>query len=435
MRLALLTAVLLCPFAAPRAQASAQPPPYPVLFVHGLTSSDLTWQETVEYLEDRGWGVPYTYHADLNAAFSTYYGDDIVMAAPVPYWDFAPRVPGADSVGAVGAVALDAFAAVAADRGTLDTRLFFANFETYYDAGANQLIVHDTRDASGESNSNCAAVTKQAVALGAMVADVMARTGAPRVILMGHSLGGLAIREYLQRRLPNGQPAWWVAPGVAGGHRVAAAVTTGTPHQGSNTWNFGLFCSDSEATRDLRYSYLSTGEAGRFLYGGSETIQAYWYNDDVNADGDVLDTIAGVNQGSLATPYARDNPAHPLPLDVAYTYIYSETDLIVDPLRQRLQYVGTDGQVRLAPDNGPRLLRHDNFHTSEPGDYVNIEAALLSAVVTTDGEAAPDETVADGAAAVRIYPNPARGPVAVEWTLPRAGAAGYHVRDALGRVV
>jgi triacylglycerol esterase/lipase EstA (alpha/beta hydrolase family) len=47
---------------------------------------------------------------------------------------------------------------------------------------------------------------------------ILAATGAPQVILIGHSMGGLVARAYLRR---------------FGGARVARLVTLGTPHHGS----------------------------------------------------------------------------------------------------------------------------------------------------------------------------------------------------------
>lgn len=47
---------------------------------------------------------------------------------------------------------------------------------------------------------------------------LLAETGAPRVVLVGHSMGGLAARAYLRR---------------FGGARVERLVTLGTPHAGS----------------------------------------------------------------------------------------------------------------------------------------------------------------------------------------------------------
>ncbi len=54
---------------------------------------------------------------------------------------------------------------------------------------------------------------------------LLAATGAARVVLVGHSMGGLVARAYLARRGPD---------------RVAALITTATPHHGSKLARLGL---------------------------------------------------------------------------------------------------------------------------------------------------------------------------------------------------
>lgn len=55
--------------------------------------------------------------------------------------------------------------------------------------------------------------------------DVLAATGAARLILVGHSMGGLAIRAYLRRHGPG---------------KVARVVTLGTPYGGSELAHIGF---------------------------------------------------------------------------------------------------------------------------------------------------------------------------------------------------
>jgi len=62
-------------------------------------------------------------------------------------------------------------------------------------------------------------------ALARRIDSVLAETGAPRLILVGHSMGGLVARAYLRR---------------FGAEKVAKLVTLGTPHAGSQLARFGL---------------------------------------------------------------------------------------------------------------------------------------------------------------------------------------------------
>ena len=430
VRYALLLAVL-----AAAAQAQTGPP---VILVHGLTSSDEAWRASVVHLESLGFGTPYSYHFDLNATTSTRAQDDVVGPAVAPFWEYATaETARLRDAGRPDSLALPFDPAAprarpAARRGDA-APLVVVNFETYYDHDAATLWVHGTRGVSGHSESNCSAVAKQGYALGLVVADVLDWTGADRVVLLGHSMGGLAIREYLQRRTADGAPRWWAEPGADGGHRVAAAVTYGTPHQGSNFVNFGLNCADTEATRDLRYSYLSTGEVAPYLYGGDEDIAAYWHNDDVDADGVEGGSVVGLNLGDPTGTYSYDNPAIPLPTDVAYTYLYSHADAIVTAERQLVRYVGTDGNVYLSPYGSARAIRGYAGHLSQTKDAEMIAWAIQNAEWTSPATAAEPgvaETVG-----VTVGPNPARGRATLTLRLAQPADVSVSVVDVLGRTV
>ena len=408
------------------------PPPYPVVFVHGLNSHDLAWRGVLEAVERAGWGVPYTYHADLNASPSTGWADDVVVAAPVPFRRFADGLTPDDSTVTVGTSA--------ARRAPTESRVFVVNFRAYYDWDGGVVVVHSNRGAFGHSESNEAAAVKQGAALGAVVADVVAWTGAPYVVLVGHSMGGLAIREYLQRRGPDGAPSWWVDPSDPDrGHRVASVVTYGTPHGGSNASLLGLEAfvgvnPNSEAVRDLKYSFVSSGQTAPYLWGGTEGIRAWpaYHNNDVNADGDADDVVAGLNEGDPHSRLSLDNTAMPLPLNVHYTYVTSTGDSVVDELRQGLWYRAVDGNLYLGPYGAPvRWVRTDVAHQNQTDDVATVVDAVTG----------PFRTVAAGdgptgeAVSVGVWPNPARGPVTLAYELPEAASGRATIRDALGRVV
>lgn len=150
--------------------------------------------------------------------------------------------------------------------------------------------------------SNQSAAVKQGEALGLAIQRVLNKTNADKVILMGHSMGGLAIREYLQNSYH------WKYDGSH--HRVAKAITIGTPHRGSDVGVITgsilgqFFGKDmlSEAVRDLRTDTpRGINDRGVFLYGGDEpSILSPYYNTDVNCDGDANDyNLVGLNSKSF----------------------------------------------------------------------------------------------------------------------------------------
>ena len=130
-------------------------------------------------------------------------------------------------------------------------------------------------------------------------------TGRDKVILMGHSMGGLAAREYLQNT------NLWMLDGK---HHVAKLVTTGTPHGGSNASMSILsyyfpgdpVVNQSEAVRDLRESYFYSDSPGVYLYGGIENnticndmLASNFTNVDVNCNGSSDNSIVGLNSKIL----------------------------------------------------------------------------------------------------------------------------------------
>lgn len=147
---------------------------------------------------------------------------------------------------------------------------------------------------SNQVESSEAAITKQGIALGRIVRHVLDITGRENVILVGHSMGGLAAREYVQN------PAVWQNDGM---HHVAKIVTIGTPHGGTQISTFGLFGDDySEAIRDMRQHYPNETK-GIYLFGGGEQnlIGQGFHNNDVNCNGAAGDSIIGLNQRPLPT--------------------------------------------------------------------------------------------------------------------------------------
>ena len=388
---------------------------YPVLFVHGYASSDTTWEKTLLYLQSLGWGKPFTYHFNLNADFtSTDLLDDLEWALPVAYRDVS--VP---------------FTSMYAG-----TRLFTVNFATSFETATSSIYVYDRHEQDLQSESNEAAVTKQGLALSLAIAHVLEITGASKVILVGHSMGGLAIREYLQR-VEGGQRAWWVDPTDDRlGHKVARVVTYGTPHQGTNVSYFGLaslkFDLQTEAVRDVRWTYLTSG-SGRYLFGGTEAGLDFFYNADVNCDGDANDSIIGINDGDPIYEVSIDNPLMPLPPGIDYVWIASNFtgwgDYVVDFHRQMLIKQHADGTFSIAPESA-RWIQSDVSHGDQTADFATITDALLLPS-TVDSEYPQRST----SSLSQNYPNPFSNETTIDFSIGQTSHVEIVVYDILGREV
>ncbi len=244
--------------------------PYPIIFVHGLNSSSDTWSTSTDYFDSQynftfGGRLDYCLNADSNDALAN--------------TDFYP-VANAD---------IAAFSTT------------FQNGDYYYvNFNVNPNGTIDTNVLS-----NQAAVAKQGAAMKDAVQRVLQITGKEKVILVGHSMGGLASREYLQNTNN------WQADNL---HHIAKLLTLGTPHGGSNASDnpLAFFTSvnvRSEAIRDLKETYYYSGEPSVYLFGGAEiqnsssmndnSYSPDFYNVDVNCNGVLGENIIGLNQKAL----------------------------------------------------------------------------------------------------------------------------------------
>ncbi|KAF0130022.1 MAG: esterase/lipase/thioesterase [Bacteroidetes bacterium] len=136
------------------------------------------------------------------------------------------------------------------------------------------------------NQGNQADIAKQGYGLKLAIDKIKLQTGSDTVILVGHSMGGLACREYIRSYYNND---------------VAKIITIGSPHYGTGLNIYGFLApiikldASSSAMRDLR-----AGDAvydGVFLFGGRENlIPGHYYSSDINCDGDDNDYIQGLNQ-------------------------------------------------------------------------------------------------------------------------------------------
>ncbi len=174
-------------------RASENGPPYPIILIQGLSSSSWMWFEAgvTNHLEGFGWGGCLT---TLNVCLN---GDGDNATANlttdvVNYID--PNLP--------------------------EANVYLVNFDV-------DVLGNPFPDGQDDVLSNESAITKQGLGIKHCVEAVLNATGADKVILVGHSMGGLAAREYIQNQ------AFW----IAGEHHVAKLVTIGTPHEGSSRLN------------------------------------------------------------------------------------------------------------------------------------------------------------------------------------------------------
>lgn len=241
--------------------------PYPILFIHGLNSSSTTWDATAAY-------------------FDTQYGYTFGGR-----FDFCLNADGNNTT-----ANLNMYPTPGADIAAFETSIVNGDYYTL-----NFNVNTDGSIGTG-ALSNQSAIYKQGIAVKKAIERVMQLTGKNKVILVGHSMGGLASRQYLQNI------SYWQPDNA---HHVAKLLTLGTPHGGSNASDTGLgwfagIDTKSEAIRDLKISYYYSGDAGRFLSGGLEVnnssnmnehlFGADFYNYDVNCSGAIGDNIVGLNQ-------------------------------------------------------------------------------------------------------------------------------------------
>ena len=296
-------------------KVSSRKIPYPILFIHGLGSNSNTWVEFVDFVKQRyGW----TYGGRL---------------------DYCLNPDGKQ-------VTADEYINVYTDYNKLRNGDFYAlNFDVSTDG---EPYVSDDWTPFNEDYSNQSAIIKQSWAVRRSIQDILSITGAEKVVLVGHSMGGLAAREYLQTK------GNWTA---AGHHNVAKLLTIGTPHGGSNANLLGVgfivgIDEHSEAVRDLRYSSFNFD--GIYLSGGQENESPWYWNSDINCNGYVGDHIVGLNQKTV-------------PLDMDYACIVGN-----------FGGVGSDGVVDLDRANINNYLLAPAPYSSPHADVFTVSNHHLS---------------------------------------------------------
>ena len=290
--------------------------PYPVLFVHGFASSAQTWNPFTDVIDTM-------YNLNFGGRIDVCLNHDADNSTA--NLDFSPS--SASDI---------AFFTGLNDIGVGD--YYYLNFNVG-SAGS----VYPSSSASDYVMSNQSAAYKQGIGVKYAVELILNKTGRNKVVVVAHSMGGLATRQYIQH------PELWYDTLATDGHRIAKLYTTGTPHEGSNA-SGGVFSSftdldeSSEAVRDLRRTYFYSGDSGVFLHGGIESASVMddqlfggFYNVDVNCNGVTGEYVNGLND------YA-------LPLNVDYSCVIGNCSGCF--------YGGGDGVVSL--------------HSADLGNFYNI---------------------------------------------------------------
>ena len=241
--------------------------PYPIIFIHGLNSSSETWNTSTDYYDTQ---YSFTYGGRFDFCLNADNNNTTTNK------NFYPTA-GADIA------AFESF--------VQNGDYFYVNFNVNPNGAVGTTVL-----------SNQAAIAKQGAAVKVAVQRVLEVTGKDKVILVGHSMGGLASREYIQNAYN------WQSDNQ---HHVAKLLTLGTPNGGSNASdNVLAFMTGtdvrSEAIRDLKTTYYYSGEGSHFLFGGTEiqnsssmndnSYSPDFYNVDLNCNGILGETIQGLNQ-------------------------------------------------------------------------------------------------------------------------------------------
>lgn len=436
LRLLVFFALCLC-MVPTAAHAQRLFTPYPIIFVHGLIGSDKTWTDAT-----RGIAHIYGDHVPSHA-------NDIgtVLHAMLNRYKDATNVFGKDGV--PGTSDDDVYVN---PKVPLASGLYAVNFETAWNEDPkNPVIIPNTNHwiIARESQSNQSAVVKQGYALKQCIQLVLKATGAKKVILVGHSMGGIAIREYLQRR-QNGQPRWWIDPMLEDGHYVAKVLTISSPHGGSDILKWvplrgkqgeetpnvlpSIVNTSCEAIRDLRITYASGSQrTGVYLFGGNEAglntnwLLSGWHNADVDCNGRENDVVEGINPGLKG--------AHPLPRNIRYTYAAARvpgfsSDLLVDTDRQYL----TSDSGAIWPVGKADTIQSNRDHWNVVADIPMIIRGLDEPASVADAYEITTGTVYRGAITVQPGGSPRdvdmfRLPI--DTVLHRTSALHLRVRDTL----
>jgi len=249
------------------------------------------------------------------------------------------------------------------------------------------------------SNNRTLTFDEQAIELAAIIAQVLGATGAERVILVTHSMGGLAARQYLEFHDP--------------GQTVAALITVGAPHLGI-------------ADPSVLESIVEFGRCGEFP--GDFFTANYKKCQNVLRDLETGSTALDLlnSLGALAR----------LPSDIVYTSIiglFSQPSLgidgdgVVSAESQDLgRVVGTEGlSIQSVPIEVSSPCNVVEVHSCEPDD-VSIQDTIIAGIEAVVGTP-PSGSIAASPNPCTIVAGSTSCTSAITWTTDHVTHAEVYV--------
>jgi hypothetical protein len=179
-------------------------------------------------------------------------------------------------------------------------------------------------------------------------------------MLVCHSAGGLAAREYIQS-----QDLWQ----TDGQHHVSRLVTLGTPHGGIYFNDFsgtiasylkdGRIDLKADIIRDMRRQTIGNKDYFPYLLGGKESYNNFaksYYNYDINCNGKIGENVLGLN--AKAQPFVEATSI------ISGYSITSSTDGVVDAVDADIKnvYPNMDAETFKIVSGGllPHISMTDN---------------------------------------------------------------------------
>ncbi|MCU0331019.1 MAG: alpha/beta fold hydrolase [Candidatus Kapabacteria bacterium] len=200
-------------------------------------------------------------------------------------------------------------------------------------------------------------ISAWATELETCISAVLERTGADRVILVGYSMGGLASRAYLTRRLTD--------------HRVKRLITVGTPHLGSAFARIWTWKTSLQAAAASSNPILSVpAKAALSAVQGTEG--------DVPYDSPAVRDLRRPEDGG---DYLRRLGKFAHPLDIEYVSVIGTLDMFSEAKKLSEGWIQDLLRRLLSVDSGlPELFTPGDGVVSTPSqDIMNIEFFKIDA--------------------------------------------------------